>query len=57
MPMGRGVARRDHTHFTLKVKLCIHTIYQVCRSKDLFGETNIFGLFGPDMKAEVVVVT
>ena len=25
--MGRGVARRDLTHITPKVKLCMHTMY------------------------------
>ena len=43
--VGRGVARRDPTHVTPKIKLCIHTIYQVCHSKDLFGQSTIFGLF------------
>ena len=26
-PMGRSVARRDSAHVTLKVKLCMHTIF------------------------------
>ena len=43
--MGKGVARRDPTHVTPKVKLCIHTIYQVCRSKGLFDQSTIVGLF------------
>ena len=54
--IGRGVASRDPTHVTPKVRLCIHTIYQVCSSKDVLGQITIFGLFGPDMKTEVGAV-
>ena len=56
--MGRGIARRDPTHVTPKIKLCIHTIYhiksvapRVCLAKVLF-----FASFGPGTKTEVGMV-
>ena len=55
-PMGRGVAKRDPTHVTPKVKLCIHTIYQACHSKGLLAKVPFLASFGPDMKTEVGVV-
>ena len=54
--MGRGVARKDPTHVSPKVKLSIHTTYQVCRSKGLFGQVPLLASFGPDMKTEMSVV-
>ena len=43
--MGRGVTKRDSTYVTPKVKLCMHTMCQVCCSKGLSGQSTIFGLF------------
>ena len=55
--MERGIARMDPTHVSPKVKLYVHTIYQVCRSKGLFGPSTIFlASFGPDMEIEIGVV-
>ena len=54
--MGSGVARRDPTHVTSKVNLCMHTMFQVCCSKGLYDQSTIFGFFGPDMNTEMGVV-
>ena len=54
-PMGRGVARRDPTHVTPKVKLCMYTMSvapRVCPAKVQF-----LAFFGPNMKIEMCVVT
>ena len=45
MPLGRGVAERDSANVTPKVKLCIHTMFNVCYFKGLSGQSIIFGLF------------
>ena len=55
-PMGRGVARREPTHVTPKVKFYMHTIYQVCRSEVLLAEVPFLALFAPNMKTKVGVV-
>ena len=43
--MESGVARRDPALVTPEVNLCTHTMFQVCRSKGLYGQNNIFGFF------------
>ena len=55
-PIGSGVARRDPAHVTHIVNLFMHTMFSVCRSKDLYGGITIFGIFGPDMNTEMGVV-
>ena len=57
--MGSGVARRDPDHVTPKVNLCIHTMFKVCCSNSLYGQSTIFGFiifFGLDMDTEIGVV-
>ena len=56
--MGRGVARRDPTHVTLKVKLCMHIMFQVSSSQGLcWPKYHFWWVFlGPYMKTEMGVV-
>ena len=54
--MGKGVARRDPTHITLKVKLYMHTMFYVCCSKGLLAKVPILAFFRPDMNKEKGVV-
>ena len=51
--MVSGVARKDPTHVIPKVNLCMHTVFQVCHSKGLYGQSTIFGTY---MDTEMGVV-
>ena len=50
--MERGVARLDSAHVTPTVKLCMHSMHLVCRSKGFSGRHTIFE---PDMNTEMGV--
>ena len=54
--MGRGVARRDPTHVTLKVKLCVCIPCFKSSSKGLSGQSTILAFSGHDMNTEMGVV-
>ena len=55
--MGRGKTRRDSAHVTTKVEWCMHTMYLVCCSKGLSGQSTIFvDFFLPDIKKMAVVI-
>ena len=54
--MESGVARRNLTHITPKVNSCMHTMFLVCHSKGLYGQSTIFGFFRPVMDTGMGVV-
>ena len=54
--MGRGVARRDPTHVTPKIKLCIHTIVKSVAPRVCAAKVPFLASFGPDIKIEVGVI-
>ena len=54
--MERGVARLDPARVTPKVKLYVHSMFYVSLSKDLSGQSIVFGLFRPDMNTEMGVI-
>ena len=52
-PIGKGVAKRDPTHVTPKLSLCLHAMFLESVS---LTKVSFLAFFGPDVKTEMGVV-